>query len=327
MSDPFVQGRGLGAQASSVAANDGLLPADVASAYAAVLKAPSHRAAPFTQRWALWGGAYGGTSHTDGDAVVGSHDLTVRTAGFAAGADYAATPFTTVGFALAGGGANWSLAQGFGGGRSDAFQAGVYGKTTVGAGLSLGVGGFCRALDVDQPHRARGRPAHRQVRCPELWRPHRGRLSAGDARDRDHTLCGPTGAGLRDPDLQRDRFHRTAASASLRGSDRDGDARRGRRSLRSHHGDRSDHAADAARQACLCPRLGQRPDARSRLPGAAGRQLHRRRRGAGARFSALASSGAELRFASGWTLAAKFDGEFAAHSQTYAGTGTVRYSW
>jgi hypothetical protein len=26
-------------------------------------------------------------------------------------------------------------------------------------------------------------------------------------------------------------------------------------------------------------------------------------------------------------LLAKFDGEFAAHSSTYAGTGTVRYTW
>jgi protein-tyrosine-phosphatase len=26
-------------------------------------------------------------------------------------------------------------------------------------------------------------------------------------------------------------------------------------------------------------------------------------------------------------LLAKFDGEFASHSSTYAGTGTVRYTW
>ena len=41
----------------------------------------------------------------------------------------------------------------------------------------------------------------------------------------------------------------------------------------------------------------------------------------------LASAGAELRFANGWSLAAKFDGEFAGHAQNYAGTGTLRYSW
>ena len=51
------------------------------------------------------------------------------TYGFASGIDYRVTPDTVVGFALAGGGTNWGLAQGLGSGRSDAFQAGVYGTT------------------------------------------------------------------------------------------------------------------------------------------------------------------------------------------------------
>jgi uncharacterized protein with beta-barrel porin domain len=46
-----------------------------------------------------------------------------------------------------------------------------------------------------------------------------------------------------------------------------------------------------------------------------------------AKNSALASAGAEHRLANGITLLAKFDGEFATHSSTYAGTGTVRYTW
>jgi uncharacterized protein with beta-barrel porin domain len=46
-----------------------------------------------------------------------------------------------------------------------------------------------------------------------------------------------------------------------------------------------------------------------------------------AKNSALTSAGAELRLANGVTLLAKFDGEFASRSSTYAGTGTVRYTW
>ena len=46
-----------------------------------------------------------------------------------------------------------------------------------------------------------------------------------------------------------------------------------------------------------------------------------------AKNSALASAGTELRLANGVSLLAKFDGEFASHSTTYAGTGTVRYVW
>ena len=81
----------------------------------------------------MWGGAYGGYNKTGGDPlVVGSHDLTARTAGVAAGLDYQVAPGTVVGFALAGGGTGWSLAQNLGSGRSDAFQAGVYGTTRSG---------------------------------------------------------------------------------------------------------------------------------------------------------------------------------------------------
>lgn len=43
--------------------------------------------------------------------------------------------------------------------------------------------------------------------------------------------------------------------------------------------------------------------------------------------SALASVGAELHVTTRWSLLARFDGEFARNSQTYAGTGTLRYMW
>ena len=45
------------------------------------------------------------------------------------------------------------------------------------------------------------------------------------------------------------------------------------------------------------------------------------------RNSALTSAGAQLFLTPRWTLIAKFDGEFAPGSQTYAGTGTLRYTW
>jgi outer membrane autotransporter protein len=46
-----------------------------------------------------------------------------------------------------------------------------------------------------------------------------------------------------------------------------------------------------------------------------------------AKDSVLTTAGAEYRLANGITLLGKFDGEFASHSSTYAGTGTLRYSW
>jgi outer membrane autotransporter protein len=42
---------------------------------------------------------------------------------------------------------------------------------------------------------------------------------------------------------------------------------------------------------------------------------------------ALVSAGSELRLGNGWSVTGKFDGEFANRLQSYAGTGTVRYTW
>ena len=42
---------------------------------------------------------------------------------------------------------------------------------------------------------------------------------------------------------------------------------------------------------------------------------------------AVTSAGVELFLTSRWTLLTKFDGEFANSSQTYGGSGTLRYVW
>jgi outer membrane autotransporter protein len=42
---------------------------------------------------------------------------------------------------------------------------------------------------------------------------------------------------------------------------------------------------------------------------------------------ALATLGTETRWSNGWSLMARFDGEFASGGQTYAGTARVRYAW
>src|SRR5215469_8890416 len=137
MLDPFVDGRsGIGGAdhpALGFAPERETMPPDIAQAYASVFKAPPAPAPVYESRWTAWGGAYGGSNRTTGDlAVSGSHDLSARTVGGAAGLDYHLTPDTVAGFALAGGGTDWSLAQGLGGGKSDAFQAGVYGATRWG---------------------------------------------------------------------------------------------------------------------------------------------------------------------------------------------------
>jgi uncharacterized protein with beta-barrel porin domain len=43
--------------------------------------------------------------------------------------------------------------------------------------------------------------------------------------------------------------------------------------------------------------------------------------------SALTAAGAQLFLSANWSVIGKFGGEFANGSQTYAGTGTLRYTW
>jgi uncharacterized protein with beta-barrel porin domain len=103
-----------------------------------IYKAPAYKApvgaAPDPRRWNVWAAGYGSQNKTTGDPVlVGSHDRSERTLGLAAGIDYRITPTTVAGFALGGGGTNFGLSGGLGGGRSDMLQAAVYSVTRVDA--------------------------------------------------------------------------------------------------------------------------------------------------------------------------------------------------
>jgi uncharacterized protein with beta-barrel porin domain len=105
-------------------------------AYAMFTKAPLAKS--WDPRWNVWAAGFGGSQTTDGNAAVGSNSATSRIAGTAVGADYLFSPNTIAGFALAGGGTSFSVANGLGSGRSDLFQAGVYARHTMGAAYIAG---------------------------------------------------------------------------------------------------------------------------------------------------------------------------------------------
>ena len=90
--------------------------------------------APDPRRWSVWAAGYGSQSNANGDPFsVGSHNRSVNTFGYATGFDYLVTPYTVVGFALAGGGTNYHLSDNLGSGHSDIFQAAVYSTTRIDA--------------------------------------------------------------------------------------------------------------------------------------------------------------------------------------------------
>jgi uncharacterized protein with beta-barrel porin domain len=105
-------------------------------AYAMFTKAPLARV--YDPRWSVWAAGFGGSQTTDGNALLGSNSITSHIAAGAAGADYRFSPNTVAGFALAGGGTGFVLANGLGTGRSDLFQAGAYARHTAGAAYIAG---------------------------------------------------------------------------------------------------------------------------------------------------------------------------------------------
>jgi autotransporter-associated beta strand protein/T5SS/PEP-CTERM-associated repeat protein len=330
MLDPFVDGRSAGAPASgpalAFAPEREELPDDIALAYAKVLKAPP-KPASFEQRWSVWGAGYGGSNRTSGDpAVVGSHDLSARTAGGTAGLDYHLTRDSVVGVALAGGGTNWGLAQGLGGGKSDAFQAGIYGATRWGPAYLAAALSFTNHWMSTDRFAFAGDHLTSSFNAQSFG----GRVEGGY---RFMTVYGgltPYAA------IQAQSFHTPSYSES--------DLNAGGFALaynsRNATDTRSELGARFDRLLLLNPEAALTLRARvawahdwisdpslaalfQTLPGAS----FVVNGATPAKNSALTSAGAELRLANGVALLAKFDGEFASHSSTYAGTGTVRYSW
>jgi uncharacterized protein with beta-barrel porin domain len=130
-----VSGYASDGDASAYAADGRKRTAAERDAYAMFTKAPPQN---FEARWNVWAAGFGGSQTTDGNAAVGSNSATSRIAGTAVGADYLFSPNTIAGFALAGGGTNYVIANGLGSGHSDLFQAGVYARHTMGAAYIAG---------------------------------------------------------------------------------------------------------------------------------------------------------------------------------------------
>jgi T5SS/PEP-CTERM-associated repeat protein len=331
MLDPFVYGRsggfagGGGGAIGFAPEQQDNLPPDVALAYAAILnKSPAPPV--FDQRWTAWGAAYGGSSNTRGDqANAGSNNLTANTYGFAAGMDYHVTPNALFGFALAGAGTNWGLANALGTGRSDALQAGVYGISWFGPAYVAGalsftnhwfttsrsaLGDQMNASFDGQSYGARIEGGYRYAVWPTLGVTPYGAVQLQDfhtqAYNESDSVTG--GFALSYPsqnaaDVRTELGSRLDAPTLLYGLPL---ILRGRLAW----------AHDFVNNPALNPAFESLPGASFTVNGA---QIPH--------DSALTTAGAELFITPRWTLLAKFDGEFANGSQTYTGSGTLSYTW
>jgi uncharacterized protein with beta-barrel porin domain len=304
------------------------LPSDIAQAYAAMLTKTPPQQQDFDRRWSAWGSAFGGAGKLDGDPIVGSNSVTASDYGFAAGMDYRATPDSVYGFALAGGGTNWSVAQNLGSGRSDSFQIGVHDTTHWGPAYLSGALAFANhwfttnrtalgdqltANFVGQSYAARGEAGYRYA------------VPVTDA------VIGVTPyAALQVQDFHTPGFSETDLSGGGFGLNF---ASQNATDTRSELGARFDNVQVVdAMPLVLRARVAWAHDWISNqslgavfqaLPGSNftvnGAALPQN--------SALTTASAELHINANWTAIAKFDGEFGSGAQTYAGTGTLKYSW
>ena len=300
MLDPFVDGRGslagAGGPALGFAPEREEVSDDIALAYAKILKAPP-KPVSFDQRWSVWGAGYGGSNRTTGDpAVVGSHDLSAATAGGAAGLDYRLAPGTVVGFALAGAGTNWDLAQGLGGGKSDAFQAGIYGATQWGASYLAAALAFTDHWMSTDRFAFAGDHLTASFNAQSFG----GRVEGGYRVATFYGGLTPYAA------IQAQSFHTPGYSENdlTAGGFALGYNSRNASDTRSELGARFDRlllltprgGADHARAPRLGARLDQRPDARGPVPDASRCGLRRQRRNAGEELGAhLRRGGAAAR--------------------------------
>ena len=345
LTDPFVAGRGDGVTlsptgapqfadehgygVSAYAGADKPRSRSERDAYAAIYgKAPPKAVDSFVQRWSVWAAGYGGSQTTDGNAALGSNGATSRIAGTAVGADYRFSPNTLAGFAIAGGGTNFSLANGLGSGRSDLFQAGAFLRHTVGqAYISAALAYGWQDVTTDRDIMVAGL---NHLRADFNANAFSGRLEGGYRYLTPWMGITPYAAG------QFTTFNLPAYAEqattgpntfALSYADKDVTASRTELGLRT---DKSYAMLDGI--LTLRGRVAWahdfNPDRNigatfQTLPGASftvnGAQQ--------AANSALVTGSAEMKWLSGFALAATFEGEFSNVTTSYAGKGVVRYSW
>jgi uncharacterized protein with beta-barrel porin domain len=296
-------------------------------AYAMATKAPLLNAQP-VNRWSVWGAAYGGSESIGGNAVVGSQDTTARVWGVVAGADYKFSPDTLLGFAVAGGGTSFTLANALGRGSSDLFQAGAFGRHNFGpayisAALAYGwhdvtTNRSVALAGIDQLQ-GRFKAETFSARFEGGYRfatPMIGITPYAAAQVISFNLPAYAeqsllGGGLFALNYAAQTTTATRTELGLRG-DKSFAMQDAVLTLRGRAAWAHDYNPDRAVTAIF-----------QALPGASFVVNGAR----GDPDGALVSAGAEMKWLNGFSLAATFEGEFSGNTTSYSGKGVARYTW
>ncbi|HWG68184.1 MAG TPA: autotransporter domain-containing protein [Steroidobacteraceae bacterium] len=339
MTDPFVAGRGDPISAGG--APNGY--AEESLAYAARGRTASERdayaamytkavpATPFEQRWSVWAAGYGGSQKTNGDpAVQGSNDTRSSIYGTAVGADYHFSPDTIAGFALAGGGTNFSVNT-LGSGRSDLFQAGAFVRHNVGPAYITGALAYAwQDVTTNRTVTVAGLDQLRAEFNANAWS---GRVESG------YRFVAPVAGGVGITPYAAGQFTTFELPSYMEqavvGSNQFALAYNSKSvtDTRSELGFRTDKSFAA--EGGIFTLRGRLAWAHDFNPDRALLATFQTLPGASfvvngatqSADSALTSASAEWKWTNGWSAAATFEGEFSSVTQSYAGKGVVRYAW
>jgi uncharacterized protein with beta-barrel porin domain len=278
----------------------------------------------------VWAAGFGGSQSSDGNAAVGSNAATSQVFGTAVGADYLLSPRTVMGFALAGGGTGASVANS-GTARSDLFQVGAFVRHRSGpAYVTAGVGYGWQDITTDRTVTVSGVDHLQAEFHANAWS---GRVEGG------YRVAVPFTKGLGITPYAAAQFTTVAlpayAETAVSGAGTFALSYSGRNVTdgRSEIGVRTDRTF-AIRNGLLTVngRLAWAHDfdpdrfaAASFLAlPASGFTVNGATPG---RDAALTSLGADINWLNGWSAHAGFEGAFSDVSRSYAGKGTLRYTW
>ena len=342
MTDPFVAGRGGGVNGaagapayaediddvSAYGSKDRPRSSREREAYAAIWRKAPPLADSFAQRWSIWAAGYGGSQTTDGNAAQGSNSATSRLAGTAVGADYRLSLSTLAGFALAGGGTNFSIANGMGSGRSDLFQAGAFIRHTVGpAYISAALAYGWQDITTDRTVTVAGVDRLRATFNANAWS---GRVEGGYRFVTQGFGLTPYAAG-QFVTFELPNYAEAVVSGAntfaLAYAAKSVTATRGELGLRTDKSfamqdgiftlrGRAAWAHDFNPDRNLLATFQTLPGASFFVNGAAQ-----------ASDAALATASAEMKWLNGFSLSGTFEGEFSNVARSYAGKGVARYAW
>ncbi|WP_283807762.1 autotransporter domain-containing protein [Bradyrhizobium mercantei] len=296
-------------------------------AFAMFTKAPP---VPFVQRWSVWVAGFGGSQSTSGNAIIGSNNTTSSVFGTAVGADYLFSPNTVAGFAIAGGGTNFSVVNS-GSGRSDLFQAGVYVRHTEGPAYVSGALAYgWQDITTNRTVTAAGID---QLRAEFNANAYSGRLEGG------YRFVAPWIGGIGITPYAAGQFTSfelpAYAERMISGLPTFGltYASKSVTDTRSELGLRTDKsflvqdgvltlrtrfawAHDYDPNRSVAATFQALPGTSFVVNGAAQ-----------ASDSALTTASLEMNWRNGWSASATFEGEFSNVTSSYAGKGVVRYQW